>query len=48
MDSTPISLQLMDTSCKPVHAREYMACTSVKQKLRKEIARLVACRYWSP
>ena len=37
----PISLQLMNEECKPVHARPYTVPRSVEQQLRKEIARLV-------
>jgi hypothetical protein len=39
----PISLQLMDPNCKPIHARAYTVPRSVKQQLQqsKEIVRLV-------
>jgi hypothetical protein len=39
----PISLQLMDPNCKPIHARAYTALRSVGQQLRysKEIVKLV-------
>jgi hypothetical protein len=39
----PISLQLMDSNCKPVHARAYTVPRSVKQQLQqsKEIVKLV-------
>jgi hypothetical protein len=39
----PISLQLMDTNCKPIHARAYTVPRSVEQQLQysKEIVRLV-------
>jgi hypothetical protein len=39
----PISLQLMDPCCKPIHARAYTVSRSVEQQLRqsKEIVRLV-------
>jgi hypothetical protein len=39
----PISLQLMDPNCKPIHARAYTVPRSVEQKLQysKEIVRLV-------
>jgi hypothetical protein len=39
----PISLQLMDPNCKPVHAHAYNFLRSVEQQLqqRKEIIRLV-------
>jgi hypothetical protein len=39
----PISLQLMDPNCKPIHARAYTVPRSVEQQLkhRKEIVRLV-------
>jgi hypothetical protein len=39
----PISLQLMDPNCKPIHAREYTVSRSVEQQLQqsKEIVRLV-------
>jgi hypothetical protein len=33
MDLVPISLQLMDPNCKPIHAREYTVPRSVEQKL---------------
>jgi hypothetical protein len=38
-----ISLQLMDPSCKPIHARAYTVPRSVEQQLQqcKEIVRLV-------
>jgi hypothetical protein len=43
MDTSPISLQLMDPNCKPIHARVYTAPGSVKQRLQhiKEIVKLV-------
>jgi hypothetical protein len=43
MDPLPISLQLMDPNCKPVHARAYTVPISVEQKSQqsKEIVRLV-------
>jgi hypothetical protein len=39
----PISLQLMDPNCKPIHARAYTVPRSVEQylQLSKEIVRLV-------
>jgi hypothetical protein len=39
----PISLQLMDPNCKPIHERAYTVPRSVEQKFQqtKEIARLV-------
>jgi hypothetical protein len=39
----PISLQLMDPNCKPLHARAYTVPRSVEQQLQqsKEIVRLV-------
>jgi hypothetical protein len=37
----PISLQLMDPNCKPIHARAYTVTRSVELRLRKEIVRLV-------
>jgi hypothetical protein len=39
----PISLQLMDPNCKPIHARAYTVPRSVEQQMRhsKEIVRLV-------
>jgi hypothetical protein len=37
----PISLQLMDPYCKPIHARAYTVPRSVEQQLRKEMVRLV-------
>jgi hypothetical protein len=42
-DPTPISLQLMDPNCKPIHARVYTVSRSVEQQLQhsKEIVRLV-------
>jgi hypothetical protein len=39
MDPIPISLQLMDPNCKPIHARAYTVPRSVEQS--KEIVRLV-------
>jgi hypothetical protein len=41
MDRIPISLQLMDHNCKPIHARAYIFPRSVEQQLRKVIVRLV-------
>jgi hypothetical protein len=43
MDKLPINLQLMDTCCKPIHARAYTVPRSVEQQLQqsKEIVRLV-------
>jgi hypothetical protein len=32
MDSFPISLQMMDPNCKPVHARAYIVPRSVEQQ----------------
>jgi hypothetical protein len=39
----PISLQLMDPNCKPIHVHAYTAPRSVEQQLQqsKEIVRLV-------
>jgi hypothetical protein len=39
----PISLQLMDPNCKPIHERAYTVSRSVEQQLQhsKEIVRLV-------
>jgi hypothetical protein len=39
----PISLQMMDPNCEPIHARAYTVPRSVEQQLqqRKEIVRLV-------
>jgi hypothetical protein len=43
MDPMPISLQLMDPNCKPIHARAYNVPRSVEQQLQqsKKILRLV-------
>jgi hypothetical protein len=43
MDTIPISLQLMDPNCKPIHACAYTVSRSVEQQLQpsKEIVRLV-------
>jgi hypothetical protein len=43
MEPIPISLQLMDPNCKPIHARAYTVPKSVEQQLQqsKEIVRLV-------
>jgi hypothetical protein len=43
MEQIPISLQLMDTNCKPIHACAYTVPRSVEQQLQqsKEIVRLV-------
>jgi hypothetical protein len=43
MDPLPISLQLMDPNCKPIHARAYTIPRSVEQQLQQsnEIVRLV-------
>jgi hypothetical protein len=43
MEAAPISLQLMDPNCKPIHARAYTVPRSVEQQLQqsKEILRLV-------
>jgi hypothetical protein len=42
MDPIPISLQLMDSNCKPIHARAYTVPRSVEQQMqqRKENERL--------
>jgi hypothetical protein len=37
----PISLQLMDPKCKPVHVRAYIVPRSVEQQLYREIACLM-------
>jgi hypothetical protein len=43
MEQMPISLQLMDSNCKPVHVCAYTVPRSVEQQLQKaeEIVRLV-------
>jgi hypothetical protein len=43
MEQMPISLQLMDPNCKPIHSRDYTVPRSVEQQLQhsKEIVRLV-------
>jgi hypothetical protein len=43
METVPISLQLMDPNCKPIHARAYTFPRSVEQQLQqsKDIVRLV-------
>jgi hypothetical protein len=43
MEEMPISIQLMDPNCKPIHAHAYTVPRSMKQKLQrsKEIVRLV-------
>jgi hypothetical protein len=43
VEQIPISLQLMDPNCKPVHASAYTVHRSVEQQLQhsKEIVRLV-------
>jgi hypothetical protein len=43
INQIPISLQLMDPNCKPIHARAYSVPISVEQQLQqsKEIVRLV-------
>jgi hypothetical protein len=43
METIPISLQLMDPDCKPIHARAYTVPRSVEQRLQqsKQIVRLV-------
>jgi hypothetical protein len=43
MEQMPISLQLMDPNCKPIHARAYTVPRSVEQQSQqnKEIVRLV-------
>jgi hypothetical protein len=43
MDELPISLQLMDPNCKPIHAHTYTVPRSVEQQLQqsKEIVRLL-------
>jgi hypothetical protein len=42
MEIVPISLQLMDPNCKPIHARAYTVPRSLEQQLQqsKEIIRL--------
>jgi hypothetical protein len=46
----PISLQLMDPNCKPIHVHAYTVPRSVEQQLQqcKEILRLVEDGRWSP
>jgi hypothetical protein len=34
METVPISLQLMDPNCKPIHARAYTVPRSVEQQLQ--------------
>jgi hypothetical protein len=43
LNMEPISLQLMDSNCKPIYARAYTVPRSVEQQLQqsKEIVRLV-------
>jgi hypothetical protein len=43
METIPISLQLMDSNCKLIHAIAYTVSRSVEHQLqqRKEIVRLV-------
>jgi hypothetical protein len=43
METVPISLQLMDPNCKPIHAHAYTVPRSLEQQLKqsKEIVRLV-------
>jgi hypothetical protein len=43
MEQMPISLQLMDPNCKPIHSRAYTVPRSVEQQLQqsREIVRLV-------
>jgi hypothetical protein len=43
METTPISLQLMNANCKTIHAHTYTVPRSVEQQLQqsKEIVRLV-------
>jgi hypothetical protein len=43
MDPIPISLQVMDPNCKPIHVRAYTVPRSVEQQWQqiKEIVRLV-------
>jgi hypothetical protein len=35
MEQMPISLQLMDPNCKPIHARAYTVPRSVEQQLQQ-------------
>jgi hypothetical protein len=35
MDTIPISLQLMDPNCKPIHACAYTVPISVEQQLQQ-------------
>jgi hypothetical protein len=41
METVPISLQLMDPNCKPIHARTYTVPRSMERQFCKEIVRLV-------
>jgi hypothetical protein len=43
----PITLQLMDPNCKPIHTRAYTVPRSVEQQLQqsKKILRLVDIRF---
>jgi hypothetical protein len=46
METVPVSLQLMDPNCNPIHTLAYTVPRSVEQQLQqsKEIVRLVDIR----
>jgi hypothetical protein len=35
METVPVSLQLMDPNCKPIHSRAYSVPISAEQKLQQ-------------
>jgi hypothetical protein len=44
----PISLQLMDPNCKPIHARAYTVSRSVEQQLQQKQGNCKIGGHWSP
>jgi hypothetical protein len=48
METVPISLQLMDSNCKPIHERAYTIPRSVKQKIATKQGNCKIGGHWSP
>jgi hypothetical protein len=48
MEHLPISLQLMDPNCKPIHAPVYTVPRSVEQQLQPEQGNCKVGGHWSP
>jgi hypothetical protein len=48
LNMEPISVQLMDPNCKPIHARAYTVPRSVEQQLQAEQGNFKIGGHWSP